>query len=90
MDWKTHKKQLMKDPEFSQEWKKSQVEFQVAKAVIAARIKRKMSQKELAERLSTRQSVISRVENAKTIPTLSFLKRLADALDVTLEVRFGI
>jgi ribosome-binding protein aMBF1 (putative translation factor) len=90
MDWKIHKKQLMKDPEFAQEWKKSQIEFQVAKAVITARIKKKLSQKELAERLSTRQSVISRVENAKTVPSLSFLKRLADALGVTLEVKLGI
>jgi len=38
--------------------------------------------------MNTKQSVISRVENAKTVPSLSFLKRLAQVLDASLQVQF--
>ncbi len=87
MDFKTHKKQLLKDPEFRKIYEETELEFQIAKAVIEARINRGLSQKDLAEKLHTKQSVISRVENAKTTPSLSFLKRLAEALNVSLQVQ---
>jgi len=47
-----------------------------------------MTQKELAKKMNTTQSVISRVEQAKTSPSISFLKRLAAALNTTLQVQF--
>jgi transcriptional regulator with XRE-family HTH domain len=47
-----------------------------------------MTQKQLAEKMQTGQSAISRVERAMTTPSLSFLKRLAKALDMTLQVQF--
>lgn len=88
MDWETHKKQLLKNPAFRQALKETEVEFQIAKAVIEARLKKGLSQQELARKLKTKQSVVSRVENVKTLPSLSFLKRLAQALDTSLEVQF--
>ncbi|MBI4036832.1 helix-turn-helix transcriptional regulator [Candidatus Daviesbacteria bacterium] len=88
MDWKTHREHLLKDPAVCQALKESELEFQIAKAIIDARIKHGLSQKELAKKLHTQQSVISRVENAKTTPSLSFLKRLARALDTSLQVHF--
>lgn len=88
MDWKTHRAQLLKDPEVQKALKDSELEFQIAKAIIDARINQGLSQKELAEKLHTKQSVISRVENAKTTPSLSFLKRLAEVLNVSLHVQF--
>ena len=88
MDWKTHKKQLLKNSAFRQALKETEVEFQIAKSVIEARLKKGLSQQQLARQMGTRQSVISRLENVKTIPSLSFLKRLAEALDSSLEVQF--
>ncbi len=90
MDWKTHKKQLLKNPAFRQALKETEVEFQIAQAVIEARLKRGLSQQELAKKLRTKQSVISRVENVKTLPSVSFLKRLAKALDASLQVQFKV
>lgn len=90
MDWKTHRKELLKDPEVRKALKEMEPEFEIAKALIEARINRGFTQKELAKRLRTKQSVISRVENAKTSPSLSFLKRLAKVLGVPLQVRFGV
>jgi ribosome-binding protein aMBF1 (putative translation factor) len=87
-NWQEHKKQLLKNPEFMKALGEVEIEFQIAEAIIKARIERGLTQKELAKKLKTRQSVISRVESVKTIPTLSFLKRLAEALDVGLKVEF--
>ncbi len=89
MDWKTHKRQLLRDPEVRKALKESELEFQIAKSIIEARIKRGMTQKELARRLNTKQSVISRVETVKTTPSLSFLKRVAEVLDTSLRVEIG-
>ncbi len=89
MDWKTHKRQLLRNPEVRKALKESELEFQIARSIIEARIKRGLTQKELARRLNTRQSVISRVETVKTTPSLSFLKRLAEALNTSLKVEIG-
>lgn len=88
MDWETHKKILLKDPEVRKALEESELEYQVARAIIKARIDQNLTQAQLARKLKTRQSVISRVENAKTVPSLSFLKRLAAALNASLSVRF--
>ena len=88
MDWKTHKKQLLKDEEVVKALKETALEYEVARAVIEARINKGLTQQDLAKKLHTTQSVISRVESAKTTPTLSFLRRLATALNVSLKVTF--
>lgn len=88
MDWATQKKQLLKDPKVVQALKDTEIEYQIARAVIEARVNKGLTQTELAKKLNTTQSVVSRVESAKTVPTLSFLKRLADALNVSLQVQF--
>ena len=88
MDWDTHKKLLLKNFEFRKALAETELEYQIARAIIAARIKNRLTQKQLAEKLKTRQSVVSRLENATSSPSLSFLRRVAEALDVQLKVRF--
>lgn len=89
MNWETHKRQLLKDPKFRKALRETEVEYQVARALVLARVKNKLTQKELARRMGTKQSVISRVESAKTTPSLSFLKRLAKVLNTDLVIEFG-
>lgn len=84
--WQEHKKELLKRSDFVEALKGVEIEFQIADAIIQARLEKGMTQKDLADKMKTRQSVISRVESAKTIPTISFLKRLSSALDVSLRV----
>lgn len=87
-DWNEIKQKLLKDSEFKKLYEQSQPEFEIAKAIIRARIDNKITQKELAERMNTTQSVISRVEQGKTSPSIALLKRLAAALNTTLQVQF--
>jgi ribosome-binding protein aMBF1 (putative translation factor) len=88
MDWQTHKKQLLKNPKFRKALEETRLEYEVARAVIKARIKHKLTQKQLAKKLKTQQSVISRVENAQTTASLSFLQRLASVFGGNVRVSF--
>ena len=80
------KRDLMKDPEFRREYEKLGPEFQLASQMIGARIKRKMTQGELARKVGTGQAVISRLEGMNAKPSLSLLKRVADALETPIKI----
>lgn len=81
------KANLMKNPNFRLEYEKLQPEFAIARAIIDARIKNKISQEELARKMGTGQAVISRLEGANASPSLSLIKRLAAALGLKVELR---
>lgn len=87
-NWDTYKQKLLKNPAFKRLYEESQPEFEITRAIIRARIENKITQKELARRMNTTQSVISRVEQARVSPSISFLKRLAAALNTSLSVQF--
>lgn len=88
MTWKKHKKILLKDPKFKKVWEETGIEREIAHALIRARIEKRLTQAQLAKKLKTKQSVISRVESGQSTPSLSFLKRLAVVLDTSLSVQF--
>lgn len=80
------KARLMKNPEFRREYEALQPEFQIASQMIGARIKRKMSQEELARKAKTGQAVISRLEGMNAKPSISLLRRIAIALNTKITV----
>ena len=85
----SHKKlkaDLMKDPEFRREYEKLRPEFEIASQMIEARIKKKMSQQELARKVGTGQAVISRLEGMNAHPSLSLLSRVAQALGTKIQI----
>lgn len=90
MKWEDFEKELFKQPGFKEAVKETELEYQVAYAIIEARIKKGLTQESLAKAMHTKQSVISRVENARTVPSLSFLKRLAQVLNASLQVQFKV
>ena len=79
-------REWMKDPEFRREYEKLELEFQIARQIIAARIKRKMTQAELAKKADTGQAVISRLEGMNARPSISLLYRVAQALGTKIQV----
>jgi len=56
--------------------------------IAAARKRAKMTQKELAARLGTTQSEVSRIESRPDATTVKMLRRLARALDVDVHSLF--
>ncbi len=78
----------MNNPEFKKAWDDLDPEFQILKAMIKAREKSGMSQAELARRLGTKPSVVSRLERgAFSKASLETIKKVADALDMRLELK---
>ena len=88
VDFEIFKKKLFKDPEFVKAYHELDPEFAVIEAILRARLKRGVTQKKLAQRMKTKQSAISRLESGTANPSLNFLKRLAEALNSRLEIRF--
>ena len=82
-------KEQLKDPKFKKEWEKSEAAYQVTRALIEARLKDKISQRELAKKAGTTQAVISRIENMSVSPSISLLQRIANSLGKKLEIRFA-
>ena len=54
---------------------------------IAAWIKKKMSQEELAKKADTGQAVISRLEGMNANPSIELIQRLASALNLKLKIQ---
>ncbi|MBI4099590.1 helix-turn-helix transcriptional regulator [Candidatus Microgenomates bacterium] len=88
MDVEVWIKESLKNPKIKAEYDKLQPEFAVIRAVIDARMKKGLTQKQLAGKIGTKQSVISRLESGRGNPSLAFLKRLAQAFNTNLEIRF--
>ncbi len=86
MDWKEAKKQLLKDPELVAELEHNETEYQLISEIIQARVDQKITQKELAERIGTRQSNISRLESGNYNPSLEFIEKVAVALGKKVEI----
>ena len=88
LDFDVWLKNKLKDPEFKAEYDQLQPEFAVINAIIEARTKKGLTQKKLAEKIGTKQSVISRLESGNANPSVAFLKKLAEALDSNLQIKF--
>lgn len=88
LDFNDFLKESLKDPKIKAEYDKLQPEFAMVQAVIGARVNKGITQKDLAEKIGTKQSVISRLESGRANPSIAFLKKLALALNSHLEIRF--
>ncbi len=84
LDFGVWEKEALKDPKLKAEYDKLQPQF----AILRARIEKRLTQKELAQKIGTKQSVISRLESGRANPSVAFLKKLAEALNSHLEIRF--
>lgn len=80
------KKTLMDNPDFRAEYDKADAEFRLIEALVQARTRARLSQAELARRLGTTQSAIARLEGGGVSPTLSTLRRYAEATGTRLEI----
>lgn len=78
----------MLNEEFRKEYEDIQPEMDVIRAIIDARISQNLTQKELSERSGINQADISKIENGTRNPSLNLLKRLADAMEMSLKIEF--
>jgi DNA-binding XRE family transcriptional regulator len=63
---------------------KSQAKHDLICKVIDARLEKKMTQSQLAEKIGTKQAVISRFEGGSSNPSFDFMAKIATAVGKTL------
>lgn len=88
MTLKEYKEKRMKNPAFAQAYIENQPELNVIRAMVEARISQSMTQKELSERTGIAQTEISKLENGTRNPSIKLLQRLADGMDMVLNITF--
>ena len=84
-DFKELKKRWMKAPEFAVEYEALAPEFVVATALIRARTRAGMTQKDVAAKMQVTQSRIAKMEGGINL-SVDALKRYADATGATLNI----
>lgn len=80
------KKRVLKEPLVKEAYQSLELEFALAKLIIEKRLEKGLSQKELAEKMGTKQSAISRLESGTYNPSIQFLEKLAKALQLRLGI----
>ena len=76
-------------PEMAELLEQERANLDIARKIYELRTKAKLSQAELAKRVGTTQSVISRLEDADYEGhSLAMLRRIASALEKRVEIRF--
>ena len=88
MNLSDYRKKQMQDPEFRVYAEQLQPFADLAKAVVGARIERNLTQQELSKLTGVAQSDISRLESCEGNPSLKTLIRIAEGMDMRLQVSF--
>jgi ribosome-binding protein aMBF1 (putative translation factor) len=78
---------LHESPDYIQAMEELALHFELANAVLRARLQKGWTQTDLAKAVGTKQANISKIEAGLANPTLALVRKLSRALD--LEVRIG-
>lgn len=78
----------LKDEEFKKEYDALEPEFSIIQAMLDARKKSGLTQKELADITGIAQGDISKLENGSANPSLKTLQRLAAGMGMQLKLEF--
>jgi len=78
----------MKKSEFRESMENSELEYQIARAIMKARLSRNLTQKQVAELTGINQADLSRVENGNGNPKISTLYRIARGL--RMKIKFDL
>jgi transcriptional regulator with XRE-family HTH domain len=79
-------KRWMKEPGFNEGYDALEEEFSLASQLIEARARAGLTQADVAERMGTSQSTVARLEGGGARPSLSTLKRFAQATGARVRI----
>lgn len=80
------KADMLKDEEFKIEYEKLKPRYEAIEQIIRARKEQNITQAELAKRVGTQKSNISRLESGNYNPSLDFLAKIAESLGKKISV----
>jgi transcriptional regulator with XRE-family HTH domain len=78
----------LKDKKVREEYNKLLPEYELAKSIIEQRVRKKLTQEQVAKKAGMPQSTISRIEGlTHGLPKLATLKKIANALDADIVIK---
>ncbi len=80
------KKEILKNKEVRRSYEALGPEFEIIAVLIKRRLEKGFTQQELAKRVGTKQSAISRLESGTYNPSLDFLKKVTEALGARIKI----
>ena len=84
---KEEKDQLLAKPAFRLAYDAQAPEFELARELIAARMRAGLTQGDVAALMGTTQSVVARIESGRGTPSMRTVQRFANALGARAVVR---
>lgn len=84
--WKKLKEELLRNKAVKKEYDRLTPRYKAISALISARIKKGITQRELAQKIGTKQSAIARFEAGNVNPSLGFLEKLAEVMGYKLNI----
>ena len=83
-----HEQHMAEDPEYRKAYEELEGEFALIKALLKARQSSRLSQAEIASRMGTTESAVSRLESGRVKPSTRTLERYAAATGHRLRISF--
>jgi DNA-binding XRE family transcriptional regulator len=80
------KKRMLKNKEIKKAYDDLGPEFELVEMLIKKRLQQNMTQAQLAKKIGTKQSAISRLEQGSYNPSIGFLKKVSIALNAELQI----
>ena len=87
VSFKEIKEEMLQNEEFRLEYDKLQPRYDVISQLITVRKEQNMTQAELAKRVGTQRSNISRLESGNYNPSLDFLIKVAASLGKSVRIQ---
>lgn len=87
--FKEIKANMLEDEEFRVEYERLRPRYEAIEQIIRARKEQNITQAELAKRVGTQKSNISRLESGNYNPSLDFLIKVAESLGKKLSVHLN-
>ena len=81
-------KEKLKDNKFKKTWNEPDAELAIERALIKLRLRNDETQEKLADKLNTKQAYISKIESGRVSPTITYVAKMADALNADAEIIF--
>ncbi len=81
IDYESFREKLLSDPEVLREYEAHKAEFEIARALIKARLAAKMTQLDVARRMHTSQAQIARLESGQHFPSMNSIHKYAQAVN---------
>lgn len=86
-NWKDLKKELLQNKEIANQYDRLKPHYRIISQLIEARLRKGVTQEQLARKVGTKQSAIARLESGNANPSLDFLEKVTKAVDSEIVIQ---